>query len=140
MNLIRGSENQINCVISHIFPPKSSNSVRVRKPRLPYRLLLVRFGILVADFVSLTTAPAMVSSAVTFAERRRVASTVDVDSGELNREKSVKNVVVAGENGRRRLSRPPPSRQRSFREDINHIAAETYLITQLAFTLLRYLG
>ncbi|KAK2420237.1 putative isoprenylcysteine alpha-carbonyl methylesterase icmel2 [Trifolium repens] len=36
--------------------------------------------------------------------------------------------------------RPRLSRQRSFTSDIEHVAAETYLITRLAFTLLQYLG
>eukprot|EP00249_Psilotum_nudum_P018916 c27019_g1_i1 orf=460-1956(+) len=31
-------------------------------------------------------------------------------------------------------------RQQSFRHDMEHAAAETYLVTQLSFTLLRYLG
>ncbi|KAF9591759.1 hypothetical protein IFM89_007089 [Coptis chinensis] len=33
-----------------------------------------------------------------------------------------------------------PTRQQSFTEDVGHAAAETYLITRLAFKLLRYLG
>ncbi|WOK97779.1 hypothetical protein Cni_G06487 [Canna indica] len=33
-----------------------------------------------------------------------------------------------------------PSLSRSFRQDIGHAAAETYLVTRLAITLLRYLG
>lgn len=33
-----------------------------------------------------------------------------------------------------------PERQRSFRQDVGHAAAETYLITRLAFRLLAYLG
>ena len=43
---------------------------------------------------------------------------------------------VAGKNN----PRPRPSRQRSFTRDIEHVAAETYLITRLTFTLLQYLG
>ncbi|CAL5186124.1 unnamed protein product [Lathyrus oleraceus] len=43
---------------------------------------------------------------------------------------------LAGKNNHR----PRPTRQRSFTGDIEHVAAETYLITHLAFTLLRYLG
>ncbi|KAI3799067.1 hypothetical protein L1987_34357 [Smallanthus sonchifolius] len=35
---------------------------------------------------------------------------------------------------------PCMSRSRSFSRDIGHVASETYLITRLAFTLLRYLG
>ncbi|PRQ53162.1 putative alpha/Beta hydrolase [Rosa chinensis] len=35
---------------------------------------------------------------------------------------------------------PRPSRQNSFGRDIGHAAKETYLITSLSFTLLRYLG
>ncbi|XP_050228201.1 isoprenylcysteine alpha-carbonyl methylesterase ICME-like isoform X2 [Mercurialis annua] len=47
---------------------------------------------------------------------------------------------------RRRVSssscKPPPGlrRQQSFGRDIGHAASETYLITHLTFTLLRYLG
>lgn len=33
-----------------------------------------------------------------------------------------------------------PSRQKSFRRDVEHAAAETFLLTRLTFTLLRYLG
>ncbi|PNX58671.1 isoprenylcysteine alpha-carbonyl methylesterase ICME-like protein, partial [Trifolium pratense] len=43
---------------------------------------------------------------------------------------------VSGKNNHR----PRPDRQRSFTRDIEHVAAETYLITRLAFTLLQYLG
>ncbi|CAL5325981.1 unnamed protein product [Camellia sinensis] len=39
-----------------------------------------------------------------------------------------------------KLSSPPPSRQQSFTRNIGHAAAETYLITGLAFKLLGYLG
>jgi len=35
---------------------------------------------------------------------------------------------------------PHLGRQESFRRNIGHVAAETYLITRLAITLLRYLG
>lgn len=31
-------------------------------------------------------------------------------------------------------------RRSTFREDVGHAAAETYLVTRLAFILLRYLG
>lgn len=43
---------------------------------------------------------------------------------------------------RRRLAGKPsrPRRQQSFSRDIEHAAKETYLITRLTFTLLRYLG
>ncbi|KAL2629958.1 hypothetical protein R1flu_014644 [Riccia fluitans] len=34
----------------------------------------------------------------------------------------------------------PPPRQHSFRDDVEHAAHETYLITRLSFRLLRYLG
>lgn len=91
----------------------------------------------------------MVPSAATLTERRRVISTtigggkatVDVDSGELSRENGCNSsrenrVGVAGRNG----PRPQPARQSSYKENIGHIAAETYLITRLAFTLLRCLG
>ncbi|ERN11275.1 isoprenylcysteine alpha-carbonyl methylesterase ICME [Amborella trichopoda] len=37
-------------------------------------------------------------------------------------------------------SSPTPPRQQSFRQDVGHAAAETYLVTRLTFTLLRYLG
>jgi prenylcysteine alpha-carboxyl methylesterase len=33
-----------------------------------------------------------------------------------------------------------PGRQQSFSRDIGHAAAETYLLTRLTITLLRYLG
>ncbi|CAL5372426.1 unnamed protein product [Camellia sinensis] len=39
-----------------------------------------------------------------------------------------------------KLSSLPPSRQQSFTRNIGHAAAETYLITGLAFKLLGYLG
>ncbi|MCI10566.1 isoprenylcysteine alpha-carbonyl methylesterase ICME-like [Trifolium medium] len=56
--------------------------------------------------------------------------------------------MVASNNHREKLRRvsgknnhrPRPDRQRSFTRDIEHVAAETYLITRLAFTLLQYLG
>ncbi|KAF9626047.1 hypothetical protein IFM89_030715 [Coptis chinensis] len=35
---------------------------------------------------------------------------------------------------------PQLSRQQSFRRDVGHAAAETFLLTRLTFTLLRYLG
>ncbi|XP_044468540.1 isoprenylcysteine alpha-carbonyl methylesterase ICME-like isoform X2 [Mangifera indica] len=41
---------------------------------------------------------------------------------------------------RRQAGKQPPSRQNSFTRDIGHAASETYLITSLSFTLLRYLG
>ncbi|KAK4833422.1 hypothetical protein QYF36_004688 [Acer negundo] len=43
---------------------------------------------------------------------------------------------------RRRTSANPlaPRRQLSFREDIEHAAAETYLVTRLTFTLIKCLG
>ncbi|XP_028769481.1 isoprenylcysteine alpha-carbonyl methylesterase ICME-like, partial [Neltuma alba] len=90
----------------------------------------------------------MAPSAATLIERRRVISTngggkalVDVDSGELRGENGCdssgeKRVGVAGRNG----PRPQPARQSSYKENIGHIAAETYLITRLAFTLLQCLG
>ncbi|KAL3687781.1 hypothetical protein R1sor_014090 [Riccia sorocarpa] len=34
----------------------------------------------------------------------------------------------------------PPPRQHSFRDDVEHAAQETYLVTRLSFRLLRYLG
>lgn len=34
----------------------------------------------------------------------------------------------------------PPTRQPSFRNDVCHAAAETYLVTSLSFKLLSYLG
>ncbi|KAH9739492.1 isoprenylcysteine alpha-carbonyl methylesterase ICME [Citrus sinensis] len=51
-----------------------------------------------------------------------------------------------GSNNQQRRRRPAgskpekPRRQNSFSRDIGHAAAETYLITRLTFTLLRYLG
>lgn len=33
-----------------------------------------------------------------------------------------------------------PSRRASFRREVRHAAAETYLVTRLTLTLLRYLG
>ncbi|KAG9450037.1 hypothetical protein H6P81_010002 [Aristolochia fimbriata] len=38
------------------------------------------------------------------------------------------------------LSYVPPSRRQSFRRDVGHAAAETYLLTRLSFKLLTYLG
>ncbi|KAK4284282.1 hypothetical protein QN277_001137 [Acacia crassicarpa] len=90
----------------------------------------------------------MAPSMVTLTDRRRVISAlgggralVDLDSVELRGENGCdwsggKRVGVAGRNGQR----SKPARQLSFKENINHIAAETYLITRLALTLLRYLG
>lgn len=55
--------------------------------------------------------------------------------------------VNNGYNNRRRrtvsdsdISGLQPERQSSFRQDVGHAAAETYLITRLSFKLLRYLG
>ncbi|XP_061359749.1 isoprenylcysteine alpha-carbonyl methylesterase ICME-like [Gastrolobium bilobum] len=74
-------------------------------------------------------------------DRRRVLPAVDgVDTHSLA--ESIpnnhleKHRRVAGKNGHRHR----PARQSSFRKDIGHVASETYLITRLAFTLLRYLG
>ncbi|KAK7316211.1 hypothetical protein VNO77_35060 [Canavalia gladiata] len=72
--------------------------------------------------------------------RRRMLPSRDVDAQPMtesfpnnHREKHRRFV---GKNG----PRPRPARQHSLRRDIGHVAAETYLITRLAFTLLRYLG
>ncbi|XP_028752901.1 isoprenylcysteine alpha-carbonyl methylesterase ICME isoform X2 [Neltuma alba] len=92
----------------------------------------------------------MAPSTTTINDHRRVVSVVGgggamfgVDSGELIRESGrdslcERHAIVPGKNGprpRRRLTR-----QRSCKENINHFAAETYLISRLAFTLLQYLG
>ncbi|XP_027358285.1 isoprenylcysteine alpha-carbonyl methylesterase ICME [Abrus precatorius] len=71
-------------------------------------------------------------------DRRRMLSPVDVDSHPNPMADSVPNNRrrVAGENGHHFR----PARQSSFRRDIGHVAAETYLITRLAITLLKYLG
>ncbi|KAK4278271.1 hypothetical protein QN277_016137 [Acacia crassicarpa] len=66
---------------------------------------------------------------------------LDVDSGELSRETDwdgsrEKHARVPGKNG----PQPRLTRQRSCKENINHFAAETYLISRLTFTLLRKLG
>ncbi|XP_059452800.1 isoprenylcysteine alpha-carbonyl methylesterase ICME-like [Corylus avellana] len=42
--------------------------------------------------------------------------------------------------GKRGSPSSPPGRTQSFSRDFGHAAAETYLITRLSFTLLRYLG
>ncbi|XP_004514435.1 isoprenylcysteine alpha-carbonyl methylesterase ICME isoform X1 [Cicer arietinum] len=47
---------------------------------------------------------------------------------------------MATPNNNREKLRRRPVRQRSFTRDIEHVAAETYLITRLTFTLLQYLG
>ncbi|XP_068335522.1 probable isoprenylcysteine alpha-carbonyl methylesterase ICMEL2 [Pyrus communis] len=58
----------------------------------------------------------------------------------------VANTNTSSHKRRRRLAEkfasaaPRPRRQQSFSRDIGHAAKETYLITSLSFTLLRYLG
>ncbi|KAL6994065.1 hypothetical protein U1Q18_012170 [Sarracenia purpurea var. burkii] len=62
--------------------------------------------------------------------------------------KDTEPVIYRASNHQRRrraesnLSTPPPSprRQRSLTVDFGHAAVETYLVTRLAFKLLRYLG
>ncbi|XP_044504507.1 isoprenylcysteine alpha-carbonyl methylesterase ICME-like isoform X3 [Mangifera indica] len=61
-------------------------------------------------------------------ETKTVGSSSSVDGGTNHRRR------------RRTAGKQPPSRQNSFSQDIGHAAAETYLITRLSFTLLRYLG
>ncbi|KAI4352278.1 hypothetical protein L6164_006547 [Bauhinia variegata] len=85
----------------------------------------------------------MASLIATHSGRQRMASSVNCDTGHLLSDQLIyqngadNNLRrVAGDNG----ARPLPARQRSIREDIGHVASETYLITRLAFTLLRYLG
>ncbi|KAK9118851.1 hypothetical protein Scep_016944 [Stephania cephalantha] len=56
------------------------------------------------------------------------------DSSRLND----RNAVATGDESP--LLRRCPSRQQSFRRDVEHAAAETFLLTSLSFTLLRYLG
>ncbi|KAK7266738.1 hypothetical protein RIF29_19390 [Crotalaria pallida] len=75
--------------------------------------------------------------------RRMIPAEVNVDTATPSTEPAAPN-----ENHRERplraagrsSHRPRPGRQRSFRNDISHVAAETFLITRLTFTLLRYLG
>ncbi|MED6221898.1 hypothetical protein PIB30_059205, partial [Stylosanthes scabra] len=80
----------------------------------------------------------------TLTDRRRMSPDLDLDTAEpLNSQPETdtppinRNRRVAGKtNGLRHR----PSRQRSLTRDIGHVAAETYLVTRLAFTLLQYLG
>ncbi|XP_057738763.1 isoprenylcysteine alpha-carbonyl methylesterase ICME-like [Arachis stenosperma] len=76
-------------------------------------------------------------------DRRRVSPDLDLDSFEpLNSQPETdtaptnKTRRLAGKNGLRHR----PTRQRSLTRDIGHVAAETYLVTSLTFTLLQYLG
>ncbi|KAL4350759.1 hypothetical protein AHAS_Ahas10G0174100 [Arachis hypogaea] len=76
-------------------------------------------------------------------DRRRVSPDLDLDSAEpLNSQPETdtaptnKTRRLAGKNGLRHR----PARQRSLTRDIGHVAAETYLVTSLTFTLLQYLG
>ncbi|KAL5723500.1 putative isoprenylcysteine alpha-carbonyl methylesterase icmel1 [Ranunculus cassubicifolius] len=54
------------------------------------------------------------------------------------------NIHIQQQQNRRRkvAGIPPPTRRNSnsFRRDVGHAAAETFLLTRLTFTLLRYLG
>ncbi|TKY50058.1 Isoprenylcysteine alpha-carbonyl methylesterase ICME [Spatholobus suberectus] len=73
-------------------------------------------------------------------DRRRMLPMEDIDAQPIMAESVSNNHRgmhrrVAGKNGRHHLTR-----QESLRRGIGHVAAETYLITRLAFTLLRYLG
>ncbi|RDY02363.1 Isoprenylcysteine alpha-carbonyl methylesterase ICME, partial [Mucuna pruriens] len=76
-----------------------------------------------------------------FSNRRRLLRSEDVNA-QLVMAESVPNKHRgthrrgAGKNGLRHR----PARQESLRRNIGHVAAETYLITRLAFTLLRCLG
>lgn len=69
-------------------------------------------------------------------DRRHKPPAGDVDSH--NSADSIPN--GHHEKPRRAGLRHRPARQRSLTRDISHVAAETYLITHLALTLLRYLG
>ncbi|KAJ1412797.1 Alpha/Beta hydrolase fold [Sesbania bispinosa] len=76
-------------------------------------------------------------------DRRRVFPATDADDHPMaesvsnnNNNLREKTRRVAGKNGHR----PRPVRQRSLTRNIEHVAAETYLITRLAFKLLQYLG
>ncbi|CAJ1947350.1 unnamed protein product [Sphenostylis stenocarpa] len=74
-------------------------------------------------------------------DRRRTIPPDNVDS----KRKTAKSVSTNHRKTHRRVAgktglRPPLTRQESLRRNIGHVASETYLITGLAFTLLRYLG
>jgi prenylcysteine alpha-carboxyl methylesterase len=71
----------------------------------------------------------------------------DVDTEPLRSSKVLDYTDGAKSHQRRRrpvgkLGTPssPPGRTQSFSRDFGHAAAETYLVTRLSFTLLRYLG
>jgi len=73
--------------------------------------------------------------------RRRTLPRDDVDVQAIKADSVSTNYPMTRRhvNGKTSL-RPPLARQDSLRRNIEHVAAETYLITRLAFTLLRYLG
>ncbi|KAK8470160.1 hypothetical protein PHAVU_004G073325 [Phaseolus vulgaris] len=73
--------------------------------------------------------------------RRRTLPPDDVGSQAITADSVSANYLTTHHlaNGKTGL-RPPLARQESLRRNIEHVAAETYLITRLAFTLLRYLG
>ncbi|XP_041004230.1 probable isoprenylcysteine alpha-carbonyl methylesterase ICMEL2 [Juglans microcarpa x Juglans regia] len=71
----------------------------------------------------------------------------DVDTKPLLSSKLSNYTDAANSHQRRRRAsanpssgRPSPGRAQSFSRDFGHAAAETYLVTRLTFTLLRYLG
>ncbi|KAF5479291.1 hypothetical protein F2P56_000125 [Juglans regia] len=71
----------------------------------------------------------------------------DVDTKPLLSSKLSNYTDAANSHQRRRRAsanassgRPSPGRAQSFSRDLGHAAAETYLVTRLTFTLLRYLG
>lgn len=85
-----------------------------------------------------TPLPAMAS----LSDRRRVLPASDAEpqlsaeTDSVSNNHREKQRRVAGRNS----PRPRPVRQRSFKRDFERVAAETYLITRLTFTLLQYLG
>jgi hypothetical protein len=70
-------------------------------------------------------------------------------NGDVDTNNNIKPLISNGAKNhqrRRRASSQPsaaptrPCQTQSFSRDIGHAAAETYLVTSLSFTLLRYLG
>ncbi|WVZ14098.1 hypothetical protein V8G54_011664 [Vigna mungo] len=77
----------------------------------------------------------------TLSNRRRTLPPDDIDAQEITADSVSTNYrtmpcLVTGKT----VLQPHLARQESLRRNIGHVAAETYLITRLAITLLRYLG
>ncbi|KAK7271774.1 hypothetical protein RJT34_27948 [Clitoria ternatea] len=75
-----------------------------------------------------------------FSDRRRTLLAADVDAQTMTNSAANNHHQKPRRVARKNSHRHRPARRSSLRRDIGHVAAETYLITRLAFTLLRYLG